>query len=449
MTTAKTLERFWTDEAPTLLHEDIPYPEFAQALTETCLVGDPWWDGDPIYSSAPLIVSPEMKNEIFRAGREVGALYEEMAQIVVDNPDLLDSFYHFLPFYKLMWLASDGWWHGFARMDMFHLKDGSLKICELNADTPSGQVETLVPASLVAPRFPTLDDPNAHYEERFWDLLCTIHKSRTGEDAPKRVGILYPTDLSEDINLIRLYQKWIEARGVEAPLGSPMNLTPTADGGVAIFGQPVDMVLRHYKTDWWGERPFIWTNDEDITDPDPLERELMLILEAERNRKVTVVNPFGAMLAQSKITLALFWEEMERFSDDGKARIRGLIPETYRLDTITRERAKREKDQWVLKSDFGCEGDEVVIGKAHDQETWDHVIDVTMEHTWVLQRYFEIRPLPTGQLPNYGVYLIAGEPSGLLVRLQDAVAEQDLTARVVVPLVGDVPAGAVLAKGSS
>ena len=175
----------------------------------------------------------------------------------------------------------------------------------------------------------------------------------------------------------------------------------------------------------------------------------MLILEAERNRKVTVVNPFGAMLAQSKITLALFWEEMERFSDDGKARIRGLIPETYRLDTITRERAKREKDQWVLKSDFGCEGDEVVIGKAHDQETWDHVIDVTMEHTWVLQRYFEIRPLPTGQLPNYGVYLIAGEPSGLLVRLQDAVAEQDLTARVVVPLVGDVPAGAVLAKGSS
>lgn len=434
--------RFATEDAPVLLKEQVPYETFATRLTDTCLVGDPWWDGDPIYSSAPLILTPAMKDEIFRAGKEVGVLYEEMAQIVRKTPELLDSFFHFLPFYKLMWLSSDGWWHGFARMDMFHLKDGSLKICELNADTPSGQVETLVPAGLVAPDFPSLEDPNAHYQERFWNLLCRVHQARTGNAQPKRVGILYPTDLSEDITLIRLYQKWIEEKGIEAPLGSPMNLQATADGGVALFGQPVDLIVRHYKTDWWGERPFIWTDDEDITDPDPLERELMLILEAERSGKVTVVNPFGALLAQSKIALAFFWEEMERFSEEGQKRIRALIPETYRLDTIGRERAKREKDTWVLKSDFGCEGDEVVIGKAHTQEEWERVLDVTMEHTWVLQKYFEIRPLPTGQLPNYGVYLIAGEPSGLLVRLQDAGAEQDLTARVVVPLVGDVPEGA-------
>ncbi len=133
---------------------------------------------------------------------------------------------------------------------------------------------------------------------------------------------------------------------------------------------------------------------------------------------------------------------MARFSPEGQKRIKALIPQTHRLDEIGRDRVKSEKDLWVLKSDFGCEGDEVVIGKAHTQEEWENVIDVTMEHTWIVQRYFEIRPLPTGQLPNYGVYLIAGEPSGLLVRLQDAGAEQDLTARVVVPLVGDVPEGA-------
>ena len=187
---------------------------------------------------------------------------------------------------------------------------------------------------------------------------------------------------------------------------------------------------------------FIWTDEDDIYDPDPLERELLLVLEAERAGKVTVINPFCALLAQSKITLAFFWEEMERFSPEGQARIRALIPKTYRLDTITRAGAIADKDRWVLKSDFGCEGDEVIIGKAHTQEEWERVIHVTMPHTWILQEYFAIRPLPTGQLPNYGVYLIAGEPSGLLVRLQDAGAEQDLTARVVPPLVGDVPPGA-------
>ena len=313
------------------------------------------------------------------AGERIGALYQELCQIVWREPELLDSFFHLPPFYKLMWLASDGDWHGFARMDLFHCDDDTLKVCELNADTPSGQVEALVPYPFIAPHYQALRPLNGDYEERLWRVLLRYHRRRTGDESePRCIGIVFPTDLPEDITLIRLYQRWFEARGASVVLGSPLNLARAPDGGVLVLGQQVDLILRHYKTDWWGERPRIFADEDEVPDPEPLSAEVGLLLDAERKGKVAVVNPFGSLLPQDKLSMAFFHEEKHRFSEAAQQTITDLIPETRRLDSLDKEQLKNEREQWVLKSDFGCEGDEVLVGPNVSDEQWSLALDAAL-----------------------------------------------------------------------
>jgi len=53
-------------------------------------------------------------------------------------------------------------------------------------------------------------------------------------------------------------------------------------------------------------------------DPEPLHRPLRLLLKAEYGEHVTVVNPFGAVVTQNKLSLALMWEAMEKFSPQAR-----------------------------------------------------------------------------------------------------------------------------------
>jgi glutathionylspermidine synthase len=418
--------------------EELEYGEYAEQLQATCLVNDPWFESKPIYWSAPLEIQRDFVARVYREGERIGALFEELCTVVQAEPALLDSFFALPPWYKLMWLSADGWWHGFARMDMFLLEDGSLKICELNADTPSGQVEMLVPPTLLRERYPDLVDVNDTYRRAFEAMVFRYHRERTGDDSkPERLGLIYPTDLPEDLTLIRLYQRWFEEAGVEVVLGSPENLGRRADGGVTLCGEPVDVVLRHYKTDWWGERPRIFDDENEVPDAEPLEREILLLTDAERRGKVAVVNPFGALLPQDKLSLAFFFEHKARFSAAAQRTIEDLLPETRRLDAMDREQLKTERESWVLKSDFGCEGDEVLVGANVAPDVWEHALDHALPGMWVVQRFFDIAPLrgPDERewLPNLGVYLVAGRSAGLLVRLAERGITTGHDARVVAP----------------
>ena len=179
---------------------------------------------------------------------------------------------------------------------------------------------------------------------------------------PRRAGIVYPTELPEDLSLVRLYKKIFEERGWEVVLGSPYNLTHD-DRGLVLFDEPISLMLRHYKTDWWGERQSAW-DDEELLDPQPLEEPLESVLAAMLDARVAVVNPFGAVVPQNKRSMALMWEQIHRFSRRAQETIRAHVPVTRRLEALHKEQLAAQKDDWVLKSDYGAEGDEVVIGRA-------------------------------------------------------------------------------------
>jgi len=200
-------------------------------------------------------------------------------------------------------------------------------------------------------------------------------------------------------------------------LGSPYNLQPLADDGVALFGRRCDVVLRHYKTDWWGERLPVRDDEAPFPDPEPLSQALATLLGAELAGRVAVVNPFGAVLPQNKRAFAFCWEAIDRFSPAAQSIIRAAVPFTRRLEACDRELLRREREAWVLKTDYGCEGDEVLVGRETPPEMWADWLAHAIPNRWVAQRHFESRRDGAGRVANHGVVLAGGRAAGLYTRL--------------------------------
>lgn len=410
----------------------LSYGEFARQLYATGILSDPWLNGRERFRLSGVVLAPQRLQELYTVAERVAHIYHELAEIVLAQPELLDEFFGLTPFQKAMWLASEGRWHGIARVDLFVCTDGRIRACELNSDTPSGEAEAVLLNQLLLPYHRNVRDPNAEFTERFWQML-QVSQQATATRAPlrpftpsplHRAAIIYPTDMPEDLSMIALYRQWLEAHGCEVVLGSPYNLGSDAQRRVTVLGQVVELLIRHYKTDWWGERELIWENQTPYPDPDPLERELLLLLEAENEGRVTVVNPFGAVVTQNKLAMALMWERQELFSAQAREWIVEHLPETRRLTVLDDEQLPRE--EWVLKSDYGCEGDSVVIGAFTKPSDWRLVLTTAIKKHWVAQRFFEVAPLiEAGNtlLPNYGVYLLGGRAAGLFTRLSQKATD--------------------------
>ena len=287
----------------------------------------------------------------------------------------------------------------------------------MNSDTPSGEPEATVLNKVCREYFPECEDPNIEFENRFVATMLRHYELSTGK-APNAdnftVAIVYPTELTEDLSMIRLYQRWFENRGYCVVLGSPFNLKyHSANKCLYLMNSRIDLVLRHYKTDWWSERISVW-RDSEFADSEPLHEKLFALFRAEDSHSADVFNPFGAVVSQNKLIMSFFYDYIDMFSGDSQQTIKSFVPVTRRLidfmPTIS------EKHDWVLKSDYGCEGDEVVIGKYVSDDIWIKTLEQVKPEHWVVQKYFEsIRP--EGYEPNFGIYLTGGVASGIFTRL--------------------------------
>jgi glutathionylspermidine synthase len=391
------------------------YNELAQKLYDSCIISDPWIDGKERFSLEPMVMSSKQYKQLCEASEKVGALYDEFSQIIWNHPDFLDDYFNLTPYQKLMWLSSNGDWHGIARLDLFILEDGSIQICEMNSDTPSGEAEAVLLNKIFEERYPSLKNPNRGFDEKFCSMIMGLFQSSVCELNKPAIGIVYPTEMPEDLSMISLYEKWFKEMGSDVVLGSPYNLRHLKNNELALFDTKIDILFRHYKTDWWGERLNVWTDEEDLPDTDPLDYQLRIILDAALTNNVTVINPFGSVLTQNKLSLAFFWENMELFTDESVRTIKNYIPETYRL--ITRLSEQNQKNDWVLKSDYGCEGDEVILGPLTNDDIWAESLEKAIPEHWVLQKFFNAKKHKDGSTPNYGVYLLAGAASGIFTRL--------------------------------
>ena len=407
------------------------YDAFARRVTASGIITDPWLAGEPRFREEPVIVSAAEARAMVRASTSIAEVYNELCLIVGDDPELLDSFFALSPYQKAMWLASQPLWHVIARADVF-VTDEGLQIAELNCDTPTGEAEAIVLGPLA--QRAGASDPNRELGARFAEIVEHVVKTLVTApgERPRRAGIVYPTELPEDLSLVRLYKRTFEERGWEVVLGSPYNLSHQPGLGLCLFDEPISLVLRHYKTDWWGERQSAW-DDEELLDPQPLEEPLEAVLAAMLEGSCAVVNPFGAVVPQNKRAMAFMWEQIHRFSRRAQETIRAYVPPTRRLEAFHKEQLAAQKDEWVLKSDYGAEGDEVIVGKLVTPEVWKESLAHARKNRWIVQRYFRARETARGEIVNYGVFLLGGEAAGLYARLQvGATDEHALSAPALV-----------------
>lgn len=408
------------------------YDAFARRIVASGILSDPWIDGAPRFRAEPVIVGTRLVGELYRAAEEVAAVYNEMCLLVLDEPRFLEEFFGLTPFQKAMWLSSAPQWHGIARADVFVTGDG-LAFTEINCDTPTGEAEAAVLGELASESAAAgLVDPNRGLGSRFVQMVEMLEAKELEPDAPRAIGLVYPTELTEDLSLVRLYKSWFESRGRELVLGSPYNLTHD-ERGTLLFDTPVGVLLRHYKTDWWGERASVW-DDDSVADPDPLTGALEAVFTGMAAGRSTVVNPFGSVLPQNKRAMAFFWKHLHRFSPRSQEIIQRYIPLTSRLETMHEEQLAVQRADWVLKSDYGAEGNEVIVGRHVSDEVWKQSLAHARPGRWVAQRFFEATPIDAaGSIVNHGVFLVAGEACGLYARVQiGPTDEHALSAPVLV-----------------
>jgi glutathionylspermidine synthase len=400
------------------------YGAFAKSILASGIISDPWIDGQPRFRREPLVLPVRDAEALAEVGRAIGELYEEASQICWDEPALLDDFFALTPVQKAMFQASRPLWHGIARADVFRTSDGGWVVAELNCDTPTGEPEAVVLGDIARGERPELIDPNADLGDHFVAMVERMVTALVSPSAERTAGFIYPTEFSEDLSLVRLYKKWLEERGWRVVLGSPYNLTRAAgDATARVFAEPVSLIVRHYKTDWWSERASAWS-DEELLDTAPLLEPLEIALGAQAQARTAIVNPFGSVLAQNKRTMAFFWEHIHRFSLKSQERIRDLVPHSARLEALHPEQVTSQREAWVLKSDYGAEGGEVVIGRHVTQEEWLRACELARRGRWIAQRYFEAETDAAGQVVNYGVFLVAGEPAGLYARVHSGATDE-------------------------
>lgn len=407
------------------------YPAYAGRLLATGVLSDPWLEGRPRFDEEPVVLTAPETDALAATAEDVVALLNELVLRVAAEPALLDVL-GLTPFQRLMWHASAPHWHGIARVDAFFTDDGVMA-CEVNCDTPSGEAEAVILNRLAAADHPALDDPNRSLGARLVGLVEAVAASLPPRGArPLGVGLLYPTELTEDLSMILLYRQLFEARGFRVALGSPYNLATGPGEGLSLLGEPVDVLVRHYKTDWWGEREAVWLDEAPPNDAEPLRGPLGLVTAATLRGSCALVNPLGAVVPQNKRALALLWELEPSLPAWARDTLRRCVPFTARLETLGRAALAGERDGWVLKSDYGCEGEEVLVGAELDDETWQEALAQARPGRWVAQRRFTPRPGRVAVV-NHGVYVIAGRASGILTRLSSG--KTDVHARTAATLV--------------
>ena len=103
-----------------LYEEQGVYESYAEALQGSCLVPDPWdlVTGEQRFHNAPLVMTQALKDRVYEVAASIGKLFNKTLEMLWEEPELLE-FFDLTPFQKLMWMSSEGDWHGFARMDLF------------------------------------------------------------------------------------------------------------------------------------------------------------------------------------------------------------------------------------------------------------------------------------------------------------------------------------------
>jgi glutathionylspermidine synthase len=389
----------------------------------------PYYRNNARYSKELEILPLMQVKRIYDAVHRIHSVYDELTMIVARQTELLTSFFGFTELQQALWNLSSVNWCGLTRADVFITLDNDIKIVELNSDTPSGIDEAILFDRYVNKYYRNAGTFNNSLREEWLALVDGAMHSLKFSDSMPTVGILFPTDIPEDMGMIFMLKQWIEESGKHVVLGQPQNIELNSDDRVMMFGQPIDIIIRHFKTDWWAESTNRRYTGSTPTKSRTLYKPLANIAHALSKQKVAVINPFSTILTQNKFCMAFMYEYLHLFSTDVQSSIKRYIPYTIRANSIDLEYVESHRERWVLKSIYGCEGVDTVVGMFNSDDEWKLGLEAINPNEWIVQEYYQFGQDDTEKYTNYGVYSVGRKPSGMYVR--KSVNSTDNTSMVV------------------
>lgn len=365
------------------------------------------------YALATIKTFPEsFFAEIREASYELGKIFSKVAQVVQQGSDEL---------LKDLGLPSETWSTVRLRIDPviptimgrfdFAYTSKGLKMLEFNSDTPSGVVEAYHVNQKVCEYF-GLKNPNDACQRHIYTAFQQIIQQY------QRLGFqtdqIYFASLGWHIEDAGTTKYVMKQSGLHSSFIPLSQLVISHDRLYAVNKEnerkPIDVLFRLHPLE-------IMANDKD-KQGNPTGAYLLHLIA---NRKVAIINPPNAFIAQTKALQALIWNLHEQggfFTQAEHEAVRTWMLPTY-LDNPF-----QGKSAYVRKPFFGREGGAVTLydqaGQPIDQDRNTNYWDQPMI-------YQELAELETIDVPTlkgvftgkllWGAFLIGGEASAILARV--------------------------------
>jgi glutathionylspermidine synthase len=368
-----------------------------------------------VASPASLAIAPELASDLTRSAVALDALLRRLADgLLAHDPALRDLLLPDFPLAKDIYargpLGAPFFW---GRFDIFERAHGGLAALEYNCDKPAGQREIWAAEAIG----PARGNPNRGARARFRRALASAwRRHRGGIRRRPRLAILCDPAHREEFRLAYLFGGEARALGWQWEVVDPHTLT-VEDGIVIAYGLPVDIVLRHYPTEYLHELPAAG----------PLLESSVLWLNDPR-----------AVVAQAKSGFAALWALLSQgrwLTRTEGALVERLVPPSGLASQIGwLDRARNRPEDWVLKPVLGRYSERVTLGALVPAEEWQAALTIAAASPddWIVQAFVPPRrrwlPSADGGRPgyvNWGVYLAAGRPAGLCPRFQPTPLTDD------------------------
>ena len=314
-----------------------------------------------------------------------------------------------------------------SRLDSF-VTTNAYQFVELNAESPAGiaYAEVLVDLFLELPIVQRFQEryrlKRFHSREAMLSTLVACYREAGGTAAKPMIAIVDYEDVPTRTEH-HLFRDFFESRGYPALVCDPRHLTYEG-GRLRHDGREIDIVYKRLLVNEFLER---------ITELQPL-------LQAAKDRAVTLVNPFRCKPIHKKAIFAVLTDDelQPLFTAEERAAIAAHVPWTRRVLEGRTTRDGREidlvphirggRDGLVLKPNDEYGGKGVHIGWEMTESEWDAALAEALASSYVVQAKVDLQRETFPELGPGGLqfrdlvvdldpFVFNGEVEGFLTRL--------------------------------
>jgi uncharacterized circularly permuted ATP-grasp superfamily protein len=316
-----------------------------------------------------------------------------------------------------------------SRMDSF-LTTASYQFVELNAETPAGIAYDAVLSEIFL-ELPLIRRFQERYRltrfrarERLLDTLLGCYREAGGSSPNPTIAVIdyeeVPTRTEH-----HMFREFFESKGFPALVCDPRHLS-YEKGRLCHDGREIDIIYKRLLVNELLEKA----------------SELGALLQAVRERAVTMVNPFRCKPIHKKAIFAVLTDETHQnlFSDAERAAIRAHVPWTRRVQEGHTQRAGQRidlprfvlesREQLVMKPNDEYGGTGVFIGWEMTATEWEQALGRALESSYVVQERVVLERQAFLELGGDGVardfivdldpFVFGGEIEGFLTRLSSS-----------------------------